>query len=328
MNDDLHTLSGAYAVHALTGPESALFERHLAGCAACADEVRTLRETAARLAVPVAEPPPAALRARILAAASRSTIAQATLPGESSDDLALSAASSDDATVFYARDEVTQVFEVPTIEGGPSIDGVRGVAAMAGAGAEGAARGAGSVGVAGDGAGGEVVPLRPRSRWRERGALGLAAVSTAAAVVLGAMFVQGQRELDGARDAERALAETRTAQRQVLEVLAAPDAQTVRQPVTAGGTGTIVLSRAQGRMLFTSAGLPRLPGAQVYELWLMGPDGSRPAGLLAPGDNGLTTPVLATPRGDDERVGLTVEPAGGSDRPTTSPVMLAELPAT
>ncbi|WP_432037823.1 anti-sigma factor [Streptomyces cucumeris] len=48
---DLHTLTGAYAVHALSGRELEEFERHLAVCEACALEVRELRETAGRLAV-------------------------------------------------------------------------------------------------------------------------------------------------------------------------------------------------------------------------------------------------------------------------------------
>ncbi|QKV91819.1 anti-sigma factor [Streptomyces sp. NA02950] len=48
---DLHTLTGAYAVHALSGRELEEFERHLAVCEACAQEVGELRETAGRLAV-------------------------------------------------------------------------------------------------------------------------------------------------------------------------------------------------------------------------------------------------------------------------------------
>ncbi|MEU8827015.1 anti-sigma factor [Streptomyces sp. NPDC048636] len=48
---ELHTLTGAYAVHALSGRELEEFERHLAVCEACAQEVRELRETAGRLAV-------------------------------------------------------------------------------------------------------------------------------------------------------------------------------------------------------------------------------------------------------------------------------------
>ncbi|MET8992517.1 hypothetical protein ABZW49_44330, partial [Nonomuraea wenchangensis] len=72
MNDDLHALSGAYAVDALPYAEWTLFEEHLRGCAGCGTEVRRLRETAARLAGAVAVDPPAGLRTRLLAAARRS----------------------------------------------------------------------------------------------------------------------------------------------------------------------------------------------------------------------------------------------------------------
>ncbi|WUH91983.1 anti-sigma factor [Streptomyces sp. NBC_00433] len=65
---DLHTLTGAYAVGAVTGPEADLFRGHLRDCEACAQEVRELRETAARLAMAVAEQPPAGLRERVMSA--------------------------------------------------------------------------------------------------------------------------------------------------------------------------------------------------------------------------------------------------------------------
>ncbi|MEU8780232.1 anti-sigma factor [Streptomyces sp. NPDC048637] len=65
---DLHTLTGAYALGALSEQESAEFTRHLAQCRACTQEVRELQETAARLALAVAEVPPAGLRTRVMAA--------------------------------------------------------------------------------------------------------------------------------------------------------------------------------------------------------------------------------------------------------------------
>ena len=67
---DLHGLSGAYALDALTGLELDQFEHHLHRCPPCENEVRGFRETATRLALAVAAPPPAALRERVLAAAS------------------------------------------------------------------------------------------------------------------------------------------------------------------------------------------------------------------------------------------------------------------
>jgi len=68
---DLHLLTGAYAVDALTGDEVAEFETHLEQCAPCAEEVRELRETAARLGLATAITPPPGLRAQVLDAANR-----------------------------------------------------------------------------------------------------------------------------------------------------------------------------------------------------------------------------------------------------------------
>ncbi|MDJ0343308.1 anti-sigma factor [Streptomyces sp. H10-C2] len=65
---DLHTLTGAYALDALSGREAEEFARHLAECPACAREVRELRETATRLAFAAAQVPPPALRERVMRA--------------------------------------------------------------------------------------------------------------------------------------------------------------------------------------------------------------------------------------------------------------------
>lgn len=233
MNEDLHTLSGAYALHALPRREGALFEEHLARCPACEDEVRGLRETAARLAVAAAESPPPELRPRVLAA-------------------------------------IQQVRQAP-----PAV----------------------------------VIPLRSR---RSRVTMVLTAAAAAAAVALGVLAFNGQQRFE----------QLQSRQQELFSVLAAPDARTVRQPVTAGGTATVLVSRARGKVVVATAGLPALPGGRVYELWLMGKAGVRPAGLLD-GE----APVLADTRRGDEHVGLTVEPAGGSQQPTTQPIMFAELPA-
>ena len=66
MSADVHSLSGAYAVWALDDAERAEFERHLAACAECREEVASLREAAATLADSASTPPPASLRAGVL----------------------------------------------------------------------------------------------------------------------------------------------------------------------------------------------------------------------------------------------------------------------
>jgi anti-sigma-K factor RskA len=68
---ELHLLTGSYALDALPADEQAEFERHLTRCPSCAEEVRGLRETAARLALAAAAPPPPEMRARVLAAVPR-----------------------------------------------------------------------------------------------------------------------------------------------------------------------------------------------------------------------------------------------------------------
>src|SRR4051794_16996080 len=71
MSNDVHTLSGAYALDALSPEEAAEFRRHLEGCQACQDEVRELQAVAARIGDAEAVTPPPELRGRILASADR-----------------------------------------------------------------------------------------------------------------------------------------------------------------------------------------------------------------------------------------------------------------
>lgn len=71
MTTDLHTLSGAYAVDALSGSEVSDFDTHLAQCASCRIEVAELREAAAQMGLAEAAPAPRPLKARVLEAADR-----------------------------------------------------------------------------------------------------------------------------------------------------------------------------------------------------------------------------------------------------------------
>ncbi|MFI6901952.1 anti-sigma factor domain-containing protein [Nonomuraea sp. NPDC050394] len=336
MNEDLHALSGAYAVHALPELEGELFERHLVRCVACQGEVRRLRETAARLALPAAVPPPAALRRRVLASAAQ--VRQAHTPAT----LHPWPLAESGATVWYPRTEVTGTLPFATGAPGPDRPGPRRTGAT-GAGSSPAPDATGARPEAGGprpGRHGRAVSGGPGWRgrtgfggpgwrgrtgsggsgWRGRAAAGLAAVSTAAAVALGVLAVQGQQRLETVTAGRQEALER---QKDLLDVMAAPDVRVVRRPVTAGGEATIVVSRERGRMVFAATGLPRLKEEEDYALWLMGPRGARPAGLLDDGDGMLR----AVPEKGEGRVALTVEPAGGSRRPTTVAIMLAELPS-
>jgi len=69
---DLHTLTGAYALDALdSASEISRFNRHLSRCQSCASEVRGFREVATALAFAAALEPPPAMRAQVLETVAR-----------------------------------------------------------------------------------------------------------------------------------------------------------------------------------------------------------------------------------------------------------------
>ena len=156
----------------------------------------------------------------------------------------------------------------------------------------------------------------PRRAWLPRLAVSAAAVGLVAAAVLGGITVWTQHQLTTAQAENQAIA----------AVLAAPDAQIASAPTTAGGTATVVASHSEAKMVFTSSGLGALPPSKVYELWFLGKT-ARPAGLLPPARAGRTAPVLASGLTAGDKVGVTVEPAGGSSSPTTTPIVVLTLSA-
>jgi anti-sigma-K factor RskA len=160
-------------------------------------------------------------------------------------------------------------------------------------------------------------PTAPRRSWLPRLAVPVAAVGLVAAAVLGGVTVWTQHQLTTVRAENQAIA----------AVLAAPDAQIATARTSAGGVATVVASHSAGSMVFTSVGLHALPPSEVYELWFLGKT-ARPAGLLPPPTRaGRTPPVLASGLAVGDKVGVTVEPAGGSSSPTTTPIVVLTLSA-
>jgi anti-sigma-K factor RskA len=68
VNNDVHTLTGAYVLDALSEMERRAFENHMSGCPACNQEVAELRETTARLGTATAANPPPLLWNKVLTA--------------------------------------------------------------------------------------------------------------------------------------------------------------------------------------------------------------------------------------------------------------------
>ena len=144
----------------------------------------------------------------------------------------------------------------------------------------------------------------------------LATATAAAALVVAALIaVQAARTQD-TLDAERAQA------REIAHVLAAPDARAAADRDARGRGLSVIASASEGRAVVTLSGAGALPDTRVHQLWLMRP-GARPRSLgLFDGDTPLVAEGLAK---SATSLAVTVEPDGGSVRPTSAPVVQLAL---
>jgi anti-sigma-K factor RskA len=237
VNTEPHTLAGAYVMDALDDGDRARFERHLAGCDACAQEIAGLLETTARLGAAAATPPPAALKEKVLAAARQ------------------------------------------TRQHTPAV-----------------------------------TQLRPRRYLRAVIPATAAAALIVIAVIFGLANSTASQRLDQAQQSTAAIA----------AIMTAKDATMMQGQVSGGGSATIVMSHAQQALVFMARGLPVLRATSAYELWLVGPAGARPAGLLPQLAHGMVSPVIARGLRQGDHLMLTVEPAQGTEHPTTR--MMLDIP--
>ncbi|WP_432513746.1 anti-sigma factor [Kineococcus sp. SYSU DK001] len=155
---------------------------------------------------------------------------------------------------------------------------------------------------------------RGPSRWS---VLVAAAGVAVAAVGVGTGLNLAQREPAPVLSAEQ------LARQQVADLLAVPGATVSTLSTTAGGTATLV--RADGRLGVVAAGLPAAGAGKGYQVWLGTGDHFDSVGMMDLSGDGGTAMVLDT--GSATALGITVEPAGGSPQPTTTPVLLAPLTA-
>jgi anti-sigma-K factor RskA len=171
----------------------------------------------------------------------------------------------------------------------------------------------------GDGAGeGDELARRRRRSWPT------SLMGTAAAVVL-VLGLGVSVLIAGLYDR---IGELEAASDDLVELLAAPDADTVTIEGPEGEVARVVHAPSRGEALFVADGMGPAPTDHAYELWLIDEEGAHSAGLLDLDEGGRTVHRL---RGDVQRavaVGVTVEPEGGSPEPTTDPVMLLELADT
>jgi len=157
-----------------------------------------------------------------------------------------------------------------------------------------------------------VVALRrarvARSTWQ----LVAAACALVAIVVAGWGYSQH-------RDAARA----RSAQQSVVaSLLAQPGVRAVTTSLSQG-SGTVVYSPGEHRIVLLGRDLPALPADKTYQLWMLPDTGPAISGgtFRTDGAGNVDYQVHGDLTGVS-RMGISVEPAGGSAQPTPSTVQL------
>ena len=108
------------------------------------------------------------------------------------------------------------------------------------------------------------------------------------------------------------------------QVLQAPDAEEVFLDLGDAGRATVTRSKSQDKAVITTEDMVAAPDGKDYELWFMSPEETFVSAGLMP-DLADQTVVLDGSAAEALAVGITVEPDGGSEKPTTEPIALFDL---
>ncbi|MFB9904875.1 anti-sigma factor [Allokutzneria oryzae] len=155
-------------------------------------------------------------------------------------------------------------------------------------------------------------PQKKRSRWMMPVVALAAAASVLAAVVFGVNAINANQELTR----ERALMD------QVAAIVNAPDARTEVRTASPSGHGKIVSSKQLGKaVLLASDEVPPPQEGKSLQAWSITETGVASLGLMSQTHSGKHEPMVFSFTGSP-KIGITVEPAGGSPQPTTPTVMV------
>ncbi|MFE9954231.1 anti-sigma factor domain-containing protein [Micromonospora sp. NPDC005299] len=156
-------------------------------------------------------------------------------------------------------------------------------------------------------------------RWRRRLAAAAAAAVLAGGAGAATWTVQEQRVRDARSETDAARDEAG----RIRAVLAAPDAVVRTGAAPAGGRVTVVISASRDEGVAMLDGLAAPAAGRAYQLWLIEGSTATSAGVLPAGRGGATV-LLDGVRGKGF-FGVTEEPAGGSAKATTAPLVAFAL---
>ena len=284
--DELHLLTGAYALNALNETERAAVDGYLAESEEARTEVTELSDTAVMLglASPPVTPSPE-FKANLMALISTTPQLGSGRATNAETDAAVTPLAAVPPVPTAPADAV------PTSEDQASIREI----------AAGTTRSA---------------DARAQARWYRRPMTMLVAAAAAVALFAGGAVV-GQQFTDA--NYQEAMAQAAS----LAELTAAPDVERSESPVSGGGTATLVWSEALQRSAMMFDSLPKLTGDLVYQLWYIGDAGAVSAGTFS-ASSGQDWRILEGSIGEASAVGMSVEPEGGSEQPTTTPIVVIE----
>lgn len=175
--------------------------------------------------------------------------------------------------------------------------------------------------------------LPERAERREWGPLSghprLAWVAAAAALAVLLLNLVLLYEVRALRAQQSQLQSLMNRTRVGLAVLTYPTSQVVQVEGEGEIFGTFVFDPEREVAVLYAWGMEALPPDRTYQAWFTDADGQRVNGGLfqAEGSQGFTIVPLWAPQalGSFERLGVTVEPAGGSQGPSGPPVLTADL---
>jgi anti-sigma-K factor RskA len=90
------------------------------------------------------------------------------------------------------------------------------------------------------------------------------------------------------------------------------------------GATAEVASMQENEIILVARNMPSVPEGRTCQIWVISDDVPKPSGLFRPDGNGTATPITNSITKADV-IAVTVEPAGGSEQPTSDPVLLAEM---
>ena len=101
----------------------------------------------------------------------------------------------------------------------------------------------------------------------------------------------------------------------IAAVVEAPDA-TSRRLAGDIETLTVIYSPSEGALVIQGESVPVLDDTETYQLWLVGDDGATSVGIFRPDEDGTVSERFADADPTGFVIGVTEEPAGGSESPT------------